>query len=441
MPFKLNTIVKKIEFIPNPTNRKIVNEFHQYMSERDSSVNHQINNLKVIFSFANYLGPNTSFHDINKKEQILQFLDLKKKTLEDDKEKRWITTWNYYLHRIKLFYRWLYNRNKNQSDEMHDEDLETPEFVRIKTKKTNRVSPYSESELWERQDILLITKYEQHKRNKAILTLLWDLDARPHEVTLLKIKHISIRERYGEGEIPHEAKTGSGPVLLTCSFPYVRDWLNEHPFRNESEARLICNLITGAPIGPEAIWTLMKQLRDRIIRLLDNAGIIDKEEREKLKHLINTKKWNPYCIRHSAITADSDFLPEYALKKKVRWSMNSKQGARYIKRRMGNDLKQKILIHNGIISPEELERKPSVLNCPRCSLVNAVENKYCSGCSYPLVSSAYDEIKEKEEIRIKTMENTIEDLRKEISITREGQRELFDLLKSPKNLLEILANE
>ena len=40
----------------------------------------------------------------------------------------------------------------------------------------------------------------------------------------------------------HEAKTGSGPILLTLSFPYVRDWLNEHPFRNEPNARLICNL-------------------------------------------------------------------------------------------------------------------------------------------------------------------------------------------------------
>jgi integrase/recombinase XerD len=65
------------------------------------------------------------------------------------------------------------------------------------------------------------------------LSLLWDLDARNHEVTLLKIKHIRLKEKYGEGEIPHEAKTGTGPILLTCSFPYVRDWLNEHPFRNE----------------------------------------------------------------------------------------------------------------------------------------------------------------------------------------------------------------
>jgi hypothetical protein len=68
-------------------------------------------------------------------------------------------------------------------------------------------------------------------RNKAALTLFWDLDARNHEVTLLKIKHIRLHERYGEGEIPYDSKTGGGPILLTCSFPYVRDWLNEHHLR------------------------------------------------------------------------------------------------------------------------------------------------------------------------------------------------------------------
>jgi len=72
--------------------------------------------------------------------------------------------------------------------------------------------------------------------------------------------------------------------------------------------------------------------------------------------------------------------------------MNSKQGARYIKRRMGNDLKQKILVQNGSISEQQVEKKLSLLNCPRCSLVNAIDNKYCSKCSYPLVPSAFDEI-------------------------------------------------
>lgn len=61
---------------------------------------------------------------------------------------------------------------------------------------------------------------------------MWNLNARANEIPLLKIKHIRLKDKYGEGEIFHEAKTGIVPILLTLSFPYVRDQLNEHPFRN-----------------------------------------------------------------------------------------------------------------------------------------------------------------------------------------------------------------
>ena len=152
----------------------------------------------------------------------------------------------------------------------------------------------------------------------------------------------------------------------------------------------------------------MKQLRERIIRLLEDGEISSREEREKLEYLLKTKKWNPYCIRHSAITADSDYLPEYALKKKVRWSMNSRQGSRYIKRRMGDELKNEILVRNGIIQETDTKNKVSILNCPRCQLVNVIENKYCSKCSYPLKPEAYEEIKNSEEKRIKTLEQKYE---------------------------------
>jgi integrase/recombinase XerD len=79
--------------------------------------------------------------------------------------------------------------------------------------------------------------------------------------------------------------------------------------------------------------------------------------------------------------------------------MNSKQGSRYIKRRMGNDLKRQILIHNGIISDTEMQKTPSVLTCPRCTLVNAIDKKYCSKCSYPLVPLAFEEIKVAEDMK------------------------------------------
>src|SRR4030095_9165284 len=415
MPTKLATTVKKIDLVPNRGNSDLINKFYEFMRSNGVSERHQNNNLKAVINFANFLGDKISFTDINTPEQVLSFLNTKIRSQEDDPEKKSITTWNDYLHRIKHFLRWLQNIGTIQSDVIIPmEEWNTPLFLKIKEKRTKRVSPYMESELWEKDDILLITKYEPYKRNKAILTLLWDLNARNHEITLLKIKHIRLREKYGEGEIPHEAKTGTGPILLTCSFPYVRDWLNEHPFSNESDARLICNLHNGAPVRPESIWTIMKQLRERIIRLLEKGEIKNYDEREKLELLLKLKKWNPYCIRHSAITSDSDFLPEYALKKKVRWSMNSKQGARYIKRRMGNDLKHKILVHNGIIMPDEIEKKPSVLACPRCELINAIENKYCSKCSYPLVPSAFEEIKLAEETKINLLEETYERDMKEL---------------------------
>jgi len=201
------------------------------------------------------------------------------KNKEEDPDEKWITTWNDYLWRIKYFYRWTYNIKKYPVKEnfvlVEPSNWITPLFVHINKIKTKRLSPYLESELWEKEEVVSIIKYEPYTRNKAAIMLMWDLNARPHEITILKLKHIRLKERYGEGEVPHEAKTGSGPILLTSSFPYVRDWLNEHPFKREPNARLICNLLNGAPIHPDAVWTMMKQLRKRIIRLLQNNSIED----------------------------------------------------------------------------------------------------------------------------------------------------------------------
>jgi hypothetical protein len=286
------------------------------------------------------------------------------------------------------------------------------------------------------------------------LALMRDLSGRNHEIVLLKMRHIRMRERYGEGEVPHEAKTGSGPILLTCSFPYVRDWLNEHPFRNQPDSRLICNLMTGSPIKAEPLWTMMKCLKDRIIRLIDKGGITDTEELQRLNHFLMTKKWNLYCIRHSAITSDSDYLPDYGLKKKARWSMNSKQPSRYIKSRMGDELKRKILAHSGIINEDEIKKRSTILICPRCNDVNAIDNKICSKCAYPLSPEAYDEIKSLEDAKFKDLEDkhqkelcvlsgrieeekvTVNELEERMAAMQESHKEILDLLRDPIRFAE-----
>ena len=301
MPVKLSTTIGKITSLPNATNAALLSDFHQYMMNNGASESHQNNCLKTNMAFAILLGPNVTFYGIHRRQQITQFLDTKIKSADIDPDKRWITTWNDYLNDIKCFLRWLFNE-KTKKNSGRDEDIasrpdwETPPFLRIKAKKRTRISPYLETELWEREELLLVVKYELFRRNKAALTLFWDLDARNHEVTLLKIKHIQLKDRYGEGEIPNEAKTGTGPILLTCSFPYVRDWLNEHPFKNTPNARLICNLRTGGPVGPEAMWTMMKQLRKRITRPATEARYIGKSGNRNAK--IYKQSTSNLIVRH-----------------------------------------------------------------------------------------------------------------------------------------------
>lgn len=102
MPTKLTTI-SKIASLPNSTNSALINEFHQYMKSNGASERHQNNNLKAVIAFANFLGTDTTFLDVQLKEQIMSLLDTKIKNVQEGPDKKWITTWNDYLHRIKHY--------------------------------------------------------------------------------------------------------------------------------------------------------------------------------------------------------------------------------------------------------------------------------------------------------------------------------------------------
>ena len=136
MPAKLSTIISKIQLVPNVANREAIVAFHAYLMSNDLSVHHINNNLKAIISFANYVGPETSFHDTTSRQTVISFLDTKRKPVDTDPEMRWITTWNHYLNRLRLFFRWFHNRYIRSTDESIGEpDWETPDVVRIKSRK------------------------------------------------------------------------------------------------------------------------------------------------------------------------------------------------------------------------------------------------------------------------------------------------------------------
>lgn len=399
MPTSLQRVLTTIESMDekNASDAALLRDFQGWMADNQKSEAYIKNNLKAIINFTQWRHeryPDETLHDVKDDKVIRKFLDSKRD--KTNASERWHTTWNDYLDRIKVFYRWLYNiRLKDPTDQVPMEQWTTPAFMKIHRQKITHQT-YSAAETWEFNELLSILKYEQDPRSKAAITLAWDINARNQDIVNIKNKNIRFKAQYAEGEIP-KGKTGSRPIVLAYSYPYVREWYNIHPLKNEPNAYFICEARTGRGIKSDQVRYMMNHLKDTIKTLLEREEIKDPEERARLENLLKTKKWNPYCLRHSSITADADLLPEFVLRKKAGWTINSKQPGRYAKNRWGTETQNVILKSKGLIV-EELEGKPVHRICSRCRLVNPLEFEICGDpkCGYPLSMEAFDTLKAKE---------------------------------------------
>ena len=119
MTVRLSTTVSNIEkAISNEEDVQTILRFFEFMKKIGTSERYQNNNLKAIIAYSKFLGPSISLDQVKSRSQITSFLDTKIKTLENDPDKRWITTWNDYLGRIKYFFRWLHNYEDNRFDDV-----------------------------------------------------------------------------------------------------------------------------------------------------------------------------------------------------------------------------------------------------------------------------------------------------------------------------------
>ena len=125
LPSKLSTTVNKIHQLTNQKNAELICQFHEFMKENGATERHQNNNLKTILSYTQFLDARLLL-DVNIREDILSFLQTKIKDKVSDPDQKWITTYNDYLHRIKHFFRWMYNKNDPQINSWI-----TPQFLHI----------------------------------------------------------------------------------------------------------------------------------------------------------------------------------------------------------------------------------------------------------------------------------------------------------------------
>jgi integrase/recombinase XerD len=265
-----------------------------------------------------------------------------------------------------------------------------------------------------------------------------DTGCRPHELLKLRIRDIAFKNAGGKqyAEVLVNGKTGSRHIPLIDSIPYLKDYLShEHPQPGNPSSIIICGSrkSLARSLDTRSIHKIYMTLKNEVFtKLLTNPNVMP-EDKHKIRELL-MKPWNPYIIRHSALTEKSKILKEHVLRQHAGWSPRSQIHLRYI-HYFGNESCESILEVYGIVTKDQ--KLSDVLRpkqCPNCNEPNKPDSKFCAHCRMVLTYDAYNETVEEKQIKDKEVEN----LRNQMVSMQEAQREILDLLKDPAKLLQIL---
>jgi hypothetical protein len=226
-------------------------------------------------------------------------------------------------------------------------------FDNIPRLKRKEISVYKPYDLWTQQDDLLFLKYCPDKRDKCYHAISRDLSARPREILKLKIRDIAFKT-VGNGrqyvEVIVNGKTGTRPIPLINSIPYLKDYLDyEHPMPSNPNAPLICGMGKGLGkhITSIVIIKVYSKYKNKVFpKLLESPNVLP-EDKQRIRELLK-KAWNPYIRCHSALTEKSMFLKESVLRQHSGWSARSQMHIKYV-HYFGNESSQNLLEEYGLI--------------------------------------------------------------------------------------------
>jgi integrase/recombinase XerD len=226
----------------------------------------------------------------------------------------------------------------------------------IKTPKPRRLP----DEILNEQEISRMIDSALNLRDKAFVACLYEGGFRVGELGGLRMKDVDF-DRYG-ALVMVEGKTGMRRVRLIWSVPYLAQWLEAHPQREDRMAPVWLNQ-NGEASNYQAI-------REQLIAIAKRAGI--------------KKKVNPHNFRHSRSTHLASRLTESQMEEYLGWVQGSKMPSIYV-HMSGRDLDGDLLKMYGLEDKRDDEPiKLKMQECPHCRTVNTAGARICINCRKPL---------------------------------------------------------
>jgi integrase len=347
------SIAKQLHSIGEDNATTIVKYVGAMKSEVNPSDHYRRDMIVILCKFSKY-NNNTSFKDATR-ITILGFLDSLRKTEMQDPMHKWIGTYNLFRTHLLRFFKWLY------SPDIEPDNRPKPSVIEnISTLRRKETSIYKPSDLWTQQDDLLFLKYCPTKREKCYHAISRDTSCRPHELVKLKIRDVVFKTNGNAqyAEVLVNGKTGSRPIPLIDSIPYLKDYLDhEHPQPGNPNSPLICGTGRGLGrhIGAMRVYIIYQEYKKQIFpKLLESPNVLP-EDKQKIRELLK-KPWNPYIRRHSALTEKSTILKEHVLRQHAGWSGSSQMHLKYL-HYFGNESNESLLEAYGMETEPPTYRK------------------------------------------------------------------------------------
>ena len=415
-----DAINKKMCSISEANAVTIIDYITTMKTEINLSDNYRKDTIQALCGLSRYYD-NKPFKDFTR-ANLIDFLEGHRKTETQDPMHKWIGTYNTLRIYLLRFFKWLYYPDIEPGKRPKPHVIQNIPRLRRKEK-----SIYKPSDLWSQQDDLLFLKYCPTARERCYHSISRDTSCRPSEILKLKIRDVVFKttgsSQYAEALV--NGKTGSRPIPLIDSIPYLKDYLDhEHPQAGNPNAPLICG--TGKALGRHmpamTIYMIYREYRRQIFpKLLESPNILP-EDKQRIKELLK-KPWNPYIRRHSALTEKSTILKETVLRQHACCSLGSQMLLKYL-HYFGNESNESLLEAYGLIDKgiqlDQLRPK----QCPNCNSPNKTDSKFCANCRMILSYDAYNESLERQKEE-KMTQATVNQLSEEVFMLRQQVEDLM----------------
>lgn len=368
---RIKQVTNQIERELSPENVRLIQKYDQEMVRQTIALATRQKHLRTVLNLSRLVGK-----DWLKviKDDIDELVFKIMKLYSDGTGKE--TNYSYDHKKIlKIFYRWMKLGSREHREVGDPEETKHVRMRRVRDKIAR------EDLLTESDRTRLLHACGENSRDRAFIDCHFEAGTRPGEILNLQIKHVKF-DKYG-AVIHVDGKTGTRTIRLVKSTPSLANWLESHPFKDNSDAPLWPNISHhkfGEPLTYAGARKMM-QMRCKRANL--------------------SKRVFLNLFRHSEATQTANFMTEAQMRKRHGWSADSKMPSKYV-HLINSDVEKAIFSHYGIKNETEQEVEALPKKCHFCQIPNSFDATICSKCGRPFdvktaLSVEENERKEKEE--------------------------------------------